>query len=408
MADEMTHRLSLVDLLKLSIRVFKTKPARTLLTILGMSVGIGAVVFLISLGYGLQFILIGKLVTTEDSIKTVEVAYPGESGLVIDAAALEKIKSIPGATEVSPLAEFPAEMRVGENTGLIIAKIVDDSYYRLSGTLPDIGFAGYGYREFEPAVVISNQAAKLANLPVDALALDRELSFKVLFQREGEAFLEEATTTAMMKLKGLITDDSQPPFAILPAQHLSKVPPFYKSVFVKAKDLDSVVTLRDALIDKGFITSARVDLVNQAKKVMNIITIILGVFGVTALVVSAIGMFNTMIVGFMERIYEVGIMKSLGAADRDIKNLFFMESFVMGVSGGIGGVLLGIFGGQFGNFLLGLFAKNFGGKPIELFITPWWFVFTCVALSAVIGLIAGYWPARRASYLSPKEAFKEK
>lgn len=408
MEDEITHRLSLVDMLKLSIRVFKTKPTRTLLTILGMSVGIGAVVFLISLGNGLQFILIGKLVTTEDSLKTVEVAYPGESGLVVDSVALKKIKSIPDASEISPVAEFPAEMHVGGDTGLIVAKIVDDAYYRLSGILPDVGFAGYGYREDDPAVVISNQAAKLADLPTDALALDREMTFKILFQKEGEAFLEEATNTVPMKLRGIITDESQPPFAILPTRFLSKTPPFYKSVLVRAKDLDSVVTLRDALIDKGFITSARVDLVNQAKKVMNIITIILGVFGITALVVSAIGMFNTMIVGFMERIYEVGIMKSLGAADRDIKNLFFMESFVMGVSGGIGGVVLGIAGGQLGNFLLGLFAKNFGGKPIELFITPWWFVFTCIGLSAIIGLIAGFWPARRASYLSPKEAFKEK
>ena len=58
------HSLSLWDLLKLSLRVFRTKPARTILTILGMSVGIGTVVFLVSLGYGLQYILIGRLITS--------------------------------------------------------------------------------------------------------------------------------------------------------------------------------------------------------------------------------------------------------------------------------------------------------------------------------------------------------
>ena len=138
---------------------------------------------------------------------------------------------------------------------------------------------------------------------------------------------------------------------------------------------------------------------------MNIITAVLGVFGITALIVSAIGMFNTMIVGFLERTYEVGILKSIGATDRDVRNLFLMESTLMGFLGGLGGIVLGLAGGKFLNIGLSLLAVRLGGKPFELFITPLWFIVLIIILSLFIGLISGLWPAHRAAMLSPKEAF---
>ena len=137
---------------------------------------------------------------------------------------------------------------------------------------------------------------------------------------------------------------------------------------VKAKDINSIEALRDKLLEKGFIISARIDLVKQATKVMRIITIVLGVFGVAALIVAAVGMFNTMVVSFLERTYEVGIIKSLGATDRDVKNLFLMESSVMGFLGGIGGIILGVGIGQIANFGLSLLATRLGGKPFELLL----------------------------------------
>ena len=88
------HGLSLTDLFKLSLRVFKTKPLRTFLTILGMSFGISAVLFLVSLGYGLQYTLLGKLVATEDSLITLEAFYPAETELNITYEDLKTISEI--------------------------------------------------------------------------------------------------------------------------------------------------------------------------------------------------------------------------------------------------------------------------------------------------------------------------
>ncbi len=404
--DETRNHLSVIDLLRLSLRVFKTKPIRTFLTIMGMSVGIGTVMFLISMGYGLQFILIGKLVTTEDSLMALGVTYPAESELSINPQTVDMIKNMPNVGEISPMAEFPAEIKVGGATGLIVAKIVNSSYFRLSGLMPETGKV---FKEGDKGVILSSQAAKLLNLPLDQSSIGKELGLKLTFQSTSanqQGTGEEVALKDPIKIVGIINDETQAPFAFVSAPAVDKAPPFYKEVLLKANNINDVEGLRDKLIEKGFIISARLDLVNQAKKVMNIITTILGVFGIAALIVSAIGMFNTMIVGFLERIYEVGIMKSLGATDRDVKNLFLMESLLMGLSGGVGGVLLGVAGGETVNFVLSVLAQRLGGNPIRLFITPMWFVVTTLILSSMIGLIAGFWPAHRSTTLSPKEAFK--
>jgi putative ABC transport system permease protein len=200
-------------------------------------------------------------------------------------------------------------------------------------------------------------------------------------------------------------DETMQPEAIVFASSLSADPPFYRKALVKAKTIDVVEQLRDRFINEGFLVSARIDLVNQAKKITNVITTVLGVFGITALVVSAIGMFNTMIVGFMERTYEVGILKSIGATDGDVRNLFLMEAMIMGLLGGVGGIIIGMFAGRGLNILLNIWAKSSGGKGFELFLTPWWFILLILVLSLFIGLISGMWPAYRATKLSPKEAF---
>lgn len=401
-----THRLGWKDLIALSTRTFKTRPVRTLLTVLGMAVGIGAVLFLVSLGYGLQYILIGNLVTTEDSLRTLEVFYPPESGLNITQDDLKKILESPEAQEISPVAEFTGEIRFGDLTGLGLLRMIKPNYFRLSGLVTSIGSS---FTEKEPSIIASSQALKLINLPVEPLSLNKEFNFKVFFQKEGETEeIEEAAVDKPLFLKGIIEDDLQPPFILFPIDFLPKEPPYYKSALVKASNIDFVEKLRDDLVKKGFIISAKIDLVKQARKLMSIITAVLGIFGITALIVSAIGMFNTMIVALLERTYEVGIIKSLGATDADVKNLFLMESMIMGLLGGLGGIILGGGIGKLLNFGLTLLAERLGGKPLQLFIIPGWFLLIIIVSSIIIGFISGFWPAARAAQLSPKEAFLRK
>lgn len=397
--------ISFFDLLKLSLRIFRTKPLRTFLTILGMSVGISTVVFLVSFGYGLQYILIGKLISTEDSLITLSATYPSENGLGINLKTIEELKANQNIGEISPIAEFPGEIKIGELTGLIpMVRVADQSMFRLSGTSPDIGKA---FTDNKNEVVLSSQALLLMGLPANESTLKKEVSIKIYTQNpDGTAGILEVPEK--FTVTGIISDEQQPPLAVIPTSAVAIQDPLYKELLIKAKTIDVVETLRDLLEKQGFLISARIDLVTQARKITNIITISLAVFGVTALIVSAIGMFNTMLIGFIERTYEVGVMKSIGASDATVRNLFLMESAVIGFLGGGGGVLIGWGLGAAVNFGLNVMAKNMGSKSFELFILPSWFSITIIVASVSLGLASGFWPAVRAARLSPREAFVKK
>ncbi len=398
--------LKISELFSLSLRTFRTKPQRAFLTIMGMSIGIATVLILVSLGYGLQYILIGKLMTTQDSLISMEISYPSESNLLIKKPILDTLRSYADVSEVSPIAEFPGEVSEENNSGILVdTRIVEPSYFRLAGLLPDIGNVP---SKDTGGILLSSQTLVPLNFQVNNELLTKSLNFKVFYQDEKDSTFNEIHSTQPMTIRGVITDEAMAPTAIVFSSSLSQEPPFYTKALVKAKNADVLEPLRDKLLEDGFLVSARIDLVTQARKITNIITIILGIFGITALVVSAIGMFNTMLVGFLERIYEVGILKSLGATNRDVRNLFLVEASLMGLMGGLGGILVGVGGGQILNTVVSAIAKSFGGNTIELFLVPWWFAFLALGLSLCIGFISGWWPARRAVKLSPKEAFTKR
>ncbi len=401
-----SSKLIFKEMISLSLRTFRTRPQRAFLTIMGMSVGIATVLLLVSLGYGLQYILIGKLMTTEDSLVSMEISYPTESNMVIKKPLLETLRGYEHVAEVSPIADFPGEISENGNSGILIdARIVEEAYFRMTGLLPTIGTAP---SEADSGIVASSQTLIPLGLVADETSIGKALSFKIFYQDEVNNISEEVFSNNPIAIKGIISDESMAPMTIVLASSLPKEPPFYSKVLVKANDVDVLEPLRDRLLGEGFLVSARIDLVTQARKITNIITIILGVFGVTALVVSAIGMFNTMLVGFLERIYEVGILKSIGATDKDVRNLFLVESSLMGFLGGVGGIAIGASGGALLNAALSFFASRFGGDAIKLFLIPWGFVGLILIFSVVIGFVSGWWPAHRAAGLSPKEAFIRK
>lgn len=397
--------ISFLDLVRLSLRIFKTKPTRTFLTILGMSAGISTVVFLVSLGYGLQYILIGKLITTQDSLITLSATYPTESGFSISSSTIDRIRRLPNVAETSAVAEYSGQIAIGDKSGLLPTIQADElNEFRLSGVSPDIGTA---LRENQNDIVLSNQALQLIGLPADASTLGKEVTIQV-YVPKGDGTIETVAIPRQLQVVGIISDSQELPIAIIPATEMPLPISAYKQVYIKAKDAQTLTTLRDALVTQGFIISANIDLVNQAQKITNVITIILTVFGLAALVVSAIGMFNTMLIGFIERTYEVGVMKAIGATDGNVQNLFLMESAVIGLLGGGGGILIGLTIGKIVNAILNFVSSQMGGKSFNLFILPLWFGLIVFVMSIGIGLISGFLPARRAAKLSPRMAFLRK
>lgn len=95
------------------------------------------------------------------------------------------------------------------------------------------------------------------------------------------------------------------------------------------------------IIERGFTVSTISDTIERANKIFNALQIILGLFGIAALVVAVIGIINTMTIALLERIQEIGIMRVIGVADKDIEKLFLLESLVIGFLGGLSGLIIG-------------------------------------------------------------------
>lgn len=396
---EQNGYLHIKDLLALSLRSFRNRSLRTFLTIAGMGVGIGAVLFLVSLGYGLQYILVGKLAATSDSLLSMEAFFPPESGLVITEAILSEIEGDVRVAEISRVAEIPGQIHFGELIGNISVRAIEDNYFRLLGSAPEIGKPPVSADDKK--IVVSSALLLLSGLENSESALGKTVDFGVfLSDKDGDPELN--AIKGPFEISAIIKDDAQP-YMLLNSKFIPQKITSFHMLLIKAASSALVKDIRETLINRGMMISAKIDLINQVNKVLDTLTTILGIFGVTALIVSAIGMFNTMTITFLERTFEIGIMKAIGATDSDIRNIFLTESFFMGFLGGIGGILMGIFGSFLFNTILNVVAQSFGGKDINLFIRPTWFLITIVVSSSIIGFTTGVWPAFRAAKLSIKE-----
>ena len=131
-------------------------------------------------------------------------------------------------------------------------------------------------------------------------------------------------------------------------------------------------------------------------------TLFLGAIAAISLLVGAIGIANTMFTTVLEKTKEIGIMKSVGAKNKDIMLIFLFNSAMIGLTGGIIGSLLGILGSN----LFSLFTlRLMGGVSATTIVTPQ-LVILVVGFSVLIGIIAGVVPAYRASKMNPVDALR--
>ncbi|MBI4812314.1 ABC transporter permease [Candidatus Falkowbacteria bacterium] len=399
--------MRLLDLFSLSTRMFKVRPMRTFLTVLGVSVGIGTVLFLVSLGYGLQQVILNKI-TTADALLSLDVS-PGTSGLItLNKEEANKIREIKEVIETSPVINLNAQLTMGELTSDGLVYAVDPSFFRLGGIAPSYGelFGSPDSRE----IVISAAGAKLFNLNPKQI-IGKEVALTLFIPKINKEGFEEIETVKREEkhlIKGVVEDENAS-FIFLPINAIGDLPiDNYAELKVKVSRNEFMEKVRDEIIERGFLVSSLSDTIDQANKIFQVVQIILALFGLVALVVSAIGMFNTMTIALLERINEIGIMRSIGATSKDIKRLFLFESLAMGFLGGLGGVIIGYLGGEVTNFGLNLLAKNFGGQALNLFYRPPWFIGIIIGFSAFIGFLTGIYPSRRASKLNPLEALRYK
>jgi ABC-type antimicrobial peptide transport system permease subunit len=181
----------------------------------------------------------------------------------------------------------------------------------------------------------------------------------------------------------------------------------YDELVVKAASLEDAAEIVDVLRARGFEVQSLDAVVDVMNKAMIVLETMLGSIGGLALFVAAIGIANTMVMAVYERTREIGILKAVGASPGDIRLLFVAEAALIGLLGGIVGTVAG--------WLLGL-GLNAGilaymrwqELPIEgtFFVVTGWLVALALGFAMVVGLLAGLYPAARAARLDPLEALR--
>ena len=175
---------------------------------------------------------------------------------------------------------------------------------------------------------------------------------------------------------------------------------------VRVTSAGRVQAVQDAIKRLGFRTYSILDATKGLRQFFAVLDLFLGIFGSLALAVASLAIINTLVMAVLERRREIGIMKAIGASDGDVKKLFFAEAGAMGLAGGILGVLLGWSIGRFINFGVNIWLHRRDLPPETIWSSPLWLIGAAIAFSILVSLVAGLYPAARASKLDPVQALK--
>jgi len=426
--------MSYQDLVVMVLGNLARMKLRSSLTMIGVMIGTAAIVMMVSIGIGLQAFVTTNIESVI-SANTIMV-FPGEVGSnpggapgtthatsekKLDEKAIREIQRISGVMNVDPqLSLGGAKMiyrRAANNVSLI------------NGLTPegteDLELSeGRKFRAGEQrSIIIGNKVPdsftdERSGKVSDHLdLLGRPLTLMLTrTNAEGETETKEVKAKVVGIVEAVGPDQDYNVF--LPIKTLENHIEWtlnqgniikqkgYDQLLVKTSSIDDVEQVEAELKEKNYNSFAFKNVVKGLSTVFTVIQAILGGIGGIALVVAAIGIINTMIMSIYERTREIGIMKAIGASNKDVLKIFLLEAGTIGFLGGIGGVLLSLLGKLLVNFGLGLYLRSLGGEPVNAMIIPLWLVLFALGFAFVMGVISGVYPARRAARLSPLAALR--
>jgi putative ABC transport system permease protein len=425
--------LSLGDTIRSALRNLGRRPVRNVLTAGGVLIGIVTLVAMVSFGVGVQrevqrnFETVGlenlfvQPVFEEsdgfDPFAQREPKVPLTPELVAQIAALEDV------VEVTPSLSLPVGMEVslaldGESMPVFISGGGGTPFRFgpptqsdiLAGS--DIGESGSG------AILVAGLADRL--LGGDGEDPD-ESTFEELIGREivltvqlprGESADFETTIVGVQNgfatrsldvgirereaIQAWWFDDPD----ILEREG-------YEQLVVRARDLDAVPAVTVAIEELEVEAQSLEAILDVANQVLSLLQALLGSVGGLALLVAALGVANTMMMAIYERTREIGVLKALGASAGEIRWLFTVEAGLIGLIGGFAGLVFGGLLGRLVDWIAHKYLVNEGVTGVgALSIIPWWLALGALIFAALIGILAGLYPAARAARLDPVTALR--
>jgi putative ABC transport system permease protein len=164
--------------------------------------------------------------------------------------------------------------------------------------------------------------------------------------------------------------------------------------------------ISDSIESVGYRTFSYAEQFEEIRQFFFYFDMVLGVIGLIALTVASLGIVNTMVMSMIERRREIGVLKSLGANESEIRLMFLVESGVMGSVGAILGIIFGWIITRVASLIAQIMMERKGIDRMELFALPVWLILTAFLFGLVISLAAGYYPSSRAAHVDPVEALR--
>jgi len=392
------------DIIALGFRNLTSRRSRTLLTIGGVAVGITAVIFLVSLGYGMQHLAIRETLQSK-SLSFFDLKVGTGAISKLDNKVMTEITSLNNIKAIYPQLETPAKLTLSNTSTKtdVIALFNDTTFLKQSDlTLGE----GRLFDDDKAEVLVSDTVLALLSLPAEKV-LNNKITFQPLLREgllEGKPKSEDLTFTVV----GII-DDQETPYLSAPIKPV--VDAYGKFAFSAAKvevtNPNDISQTRQQVADLGGLQTEYIgDTISQLNGIFSVVRAVLAGFGLIATFVAALGMFNTLSVSLMERTREIGVMKTLGTKRRDVWKLFLVEGMLISVLGGIVGIALGLCVGYGLNGIVNLVASATGNATTSFYYAPPLFLLLIIGLVIALGALVGLIPARRATKISPLEALR--
>lgn len=434
--------MSLSNLLFLILDNLGRRKARVGLTAVGVIIGTAAVVILVSLAIGLQqnyqqsLVGLGDLTQISVWPNYGEPVGPSVSGggappnqKFLTNETLVELAAIPGVQAVVP--------RDWLQTGVIL------KYGRLEGYGGIVGMGvndlgTLGLEAVQGGVVLEKGTAVIGSWvprnfydpkqrpgqepPPPPELFGQELKVTLIkWTPEGT----EIRKTVPLRIVGVLSETRSEPDGMIYVtidevnawnewslgRRINRSKDGYNMIIVQAQDIDQVIDIADQIVALGYMANTPQQFVQGINSFYLVLQIAFGGVGAIALLVAAIGIANTMAMAILERTREIGLMKAVGATNRDVLSIFLGEAAGIGFIGGLGGILLGWSLGQVINvvamsYLAGQAVQTGGPPPSIAVYTPAWLPLFTLMFSTFVGLVSGLYPALRAATLVPVTALK--
>ena len=396
------------EYIKIALMNIRSNKGRSVLTMLGIIIGITSVIMILSIGAGVKGQvsdelnalaggLIGIYVNNEQSEEEI---YFDEDDF---EAIREKIEGVKGVTPVYTLYGSVIG-RKGEFTAYTTGGSESMEFYQSEPIVQGRYFTAADYYAGNRVCVITQQAAKKLFGTTDVTGLTIEVTLYGVTQDLTIVGIRQDSASAMFSMYGNMIN-IEVPLNLLSAsygQYFGGFTDFYvisESPALNTQITQSVIRLMESRHDvrnQGVIMVQNMqDQISQINSVMGSISIFVVIVAAISLLVGGIGVMNIMLVSVTERTREIGIRKSLGARTGSILLQFLAESAVITLIGGLIGIALGVAGAQAIGGAIGFSARISAAT-----------VLGASAFSAGVGIFFGIYPARKAARLSPIEALR--